>query len=125
MAKPKLVVAIVDDDERLLESLQDLVESAGYRVRTFASARALLDSEAIPEIDCLITDIGMPELDGFELSRIMQTRRPELPVILVTGGHDISGLAQAKQKRLFRKPFDGHELLAAIGESLTDRGGST
>jgi len=114
----KSIIAIVDDDQRLLESLQDLLESAGHNVRTFSSARALLDSAVLTEINCLISDIGMPGMDGFELEREMQKRRPELPVILITGRHEIAELPQAKHNRFFRKPFDGQALLAAIGEAL-------
>jgi FixJ family two-component response regulator len=114
----KRVVAIVDDDQRLLESLQDLLESAGYDVKAFSSARALLDSAALPEIDCLVTDIGMPGMDGFELERAAQKRRPDLPVILITGRHEIAELPRAKHNRFFRKPFDGQALLAAIGDAL-------
>jgi FixJ family two-component response regulator len=121
MPKPKSVVAIVDDDPRVLESLEDLLESAGHVVRTFSSAQTLLKSKALPEIDCLITDIGMPGMDGFELQRLMGESRPDLPVILITGRHEIAELPQAKHNRFFRKPFDGQALLAAIGDALTGK----
>ena len=121
MSKPKSVVAIVDDDHRLLESLEELLESAGHAVRKFSSAQTLLNSNALPEIDCLITDIGMPGMDGFELQRLMGERRPDLPVILVTGRHEIAELPQAKHNRFFRKPFDGQAMLAAIGDALTGK----
>jgi FixJ family two-component response regulator len=118
MPKQKSVVAIVDDNRRMLESLENLLESAGHAVRTFSSAKALLDSNAVSEIDCLITDIGMQGLDGFELQRLMGEKRPELPVILVTGRHEIAEPPNTKHNRFFRKPFDGQVLLAAIGEAL-------
>ncbi|MFM0341562.1 response regulator [Paraburkholderia fungorum] len=121
MSNPKPVVAIVDDDQRLLESLEELLESAGHAVQTFSSAQTLLDSNALPEIVCLITDIGMPGMDGFELQRLMRERRPDLPVILITGRHELAELPQAKYNRLFRKPFDGRALLAAIGDALTGK----
>jgi FixJ family two-component response regulator len=121
MSDPKSVVAIVDDDHRLLESLENLLESAGHAVRKFSSAQTLLKSNALPEIDCLITDIGMPGVDGFELQRLMSERRPDLPVILITGRHEIAELPQAKHNRFFRKPFDGQALLAAIGDALTGK----
>jgi FixJ family two-component response regulator len=115
------MVAIVDDDQRLLESLEELLESAGHEVRAFSSAQTLLDSDALPEIDCLITDIGMPGMNGFELQRLVSERRPDLPVILITGRHELAELPQAKHNRLFRKPFDGQALLAAIGDALTGK----
>ncbi len=121
MSKPKGVIAIVDDDQRLLESLQDLLESGGHAVRAFSSAQTLLKSDVVAEIDCLISDIGMPGIDGFELQSIMSQRRPDLPVILITGRHEIAELPQAKHDRFFRKPFDGQKLLAAIGGALAGK----
>ncbi len=123
ISNPKPLVAIVDDDPRLLESLEELLESAGHAVRTFSSAQTLLGSNALPEIVCLITDIGMPGMDGFELQRLVRERRPDLPVILITGRHELAELPQAKYSRLFRKPFDGRALLAAIGDALTEKDG--
>ncbi len=122
MYDPKAVIAIVDDDQRLLESLEDLLESAGHAVLTFSSAQILLDSNALQEIGCLITDIGMPGMDGLELQRLMSERRPNLPVILITGRHEFAELPQAKHDWFFRKPFDGQALLAAIGDALTGKG---
>jgi FixJ family two-component response regulator len=122
MPKARSTVAIVDDDKRLLESLEDLLESAGHAVRTFSSAQTFLDSPALPEIDCLITDIGMPGMDGFALQRQMQQERPELPVILITGRHEIAS-PHAMRNRFFRKPFDGKALLAAIGDALNGKEG--
>jgi FixJ family two-component response regulator len=119
--KPKFIVAIVDDDLRVLESLAELLESAGHAVRTFLSGRSLLNSEAMPEIDCLITDIGMPGMDGFELERLMRRERPSLPVILITARDELAELAERRRHRLFRKPFDGQALLAAIGDALTGK----
>jgi FixJ family two-component response regulator len=121
------IIAIVDDDPRLLESLRDLLESAAYSVRSFGSALSLLkDKAALKEIHCLIADIGMPVVDGFELEKLVKQVRPELPVILITGRHEIADQqrAIAQGNRFFRKPFDGQVLLAAISQALTSvRGG--
>ena len=117
----KFIIAVVDDDPRLIESLEDLLESADYSVRAFSSARSFLEDEvAFSETDCLIADIGMPVIDGFELEKQVKRARPELPVILITGRHEIADQqrAIAQGNRFFRKPFDGQALLAAIGEAL-------
>jgi FixJ family two-component response regulator len=118
MSKRRPVVAVVDDDSRLLESLEDLLESAGYLVRCFPSAEALL-AGGLSGVDVLITDIGMPGTDGFELRDLVQRTRPELPVFLITGRHEIANQDRAQGiTGFFRKPFDGPTLLAAVGDAL-------
>jgi FixJ family two-component response regulator len=115
------VVAVVDDDQSILRSLEYLLESADYAVRLFTSARALLDSGFLSEIDCLISDIDMPGMDGFELLRLVHAARPGLPTILITGYPDtlkrLPPLA-GSNPRFFTKPFQGPELLAAVSDAL-------
>ena len=118
---PGLTIAVVDDDQRILESLQNLLESADYAVHSFASAAALLESDWLAEIDCLISDIDMPVMDGFELLRVAHAARPELPVILITGHPEMLNRLPAidpSHYRLFTKPFDGQELLTALNDAL-------
>lgn len=122
MAAPgKSIVAIVDDDLRVLESLENLLEAAGHSVRAFSSATALLENNGLSAIDCLVADIGMPVIDGFELYRLARAARPELPVILITGRHEIADQQRAMalgNQGFFQKPFDGQALLAAISAAL-------
>ncbi|MDX0235092.1 response regulator [Sinorhizobium meliloti] len=118
MIERRPVVAVVDDDPRLLESLEDLLESAGYTTRSFSSAQSLLIS-GTSGLDVLITDIGMPGMDGFELCQLVKEVRPDLPTFLITGRHEIADEDRAQGiSGLFRKPFDAQELLAAIGDAL-------
>ena len=123
MSKIKSTIAVVDDDPRVLESLENLFESAGYGVRKFSSAKSLIDA-GLSDVGCLITDIGMPSLDGFELHDLVKKVRPDLPVFLITG-RDVAG----DQRRalvngtsgFFRKPFDGPALLSAVGNALDSK----
>lgn len=115
------VVAVVDDDPSILRSLEYLLESADYAVRLFASGAALLQSDVMPEIDCLISDVDMPGMDGFELLRTVHAVRPRLPVIVITAYPDTVKrlpVLGGSEPRFFTKPFKGPELLAAIGDSL-------
>ena len=119
------VVAVVDDDSRVLESLEDLLESAGHTVHLFRSAQALLEHEAFGTIDCLISDIGMPAIDGFDLERLARAARPELPVILITGRLElIKGrqmTARGDNRTFLLKPFSERDLLGAINKALAPR----
>jgi FixJ family two-component response regulator len=121
VSKSRPVVAVVDDDPRLLESLEELLESAGYTARSFSSARSLLIN-GLSGLDVLITDIGMPGMDGFELRDAVKKARPDLPVFLITGRHELADLDRAQATSgFFRKPFDAKALLAAVGDALRDR----
>src|SRR5262245_59153101 len=119
-------IALVDDDPRVLESLGELFESSGYAVRAYPSARALIDA-GLSNVDCLITDIGMPAVDGFALHGLVKNVRPDLPVFLMTGRETMGDEQRAVARGVsgfFRKPFDGPALLAAIENALRSRGGS-
>jgi FixJ family two-component response regulator len=118
---PSLIIAVVDDDQRMLQSLENLFESAGHTVRLFASSAALLESGSLAEIDCLLSDVNMPVMGGLELLRIVRAVRPELPVILITGHPEmISRSPPTGQDRyqLFTKPFKPEEMLAAVNDIL-------
>lgn len=121
MSSPaKAVVAVIDDDHRLLESLEDLLESAGYGVRLFVTAEQFLDTKAA-DVDCVISDIGMPGVDGFTLQQTIRSLRPKLPVILITGRHEFAAVEYESARGgrlLFEKPFDRQELLTAIACEL-------
>ena len=121
MAEPvQFVVAVVDDDHRTLESLADLLEAEGYDVRLYSSATMIWTRGGLSEIDCLISDIGLPDMSGFELRRLALSERPTLPVILITGRPELRAQYSSiiERDRYFEKPFDGQQLLAAIRMAL-------
>jgi DNA-binding NtrC family response regulator len=117
MFKPGVVV-VVDDDWRVLESLQNLLESAGYAAHGFASAQALLASRVWETFDLLITDIAMPQIDGFGLYRRLQSVRPGTPVLLITGGERLLQEAEGLGVPVFFKPVDADRLLRSVAENL-------
>ena len=121
----KSIVAIVDDDERTLESLGDLLEAAGFVVRAYSSATALIHEHGLAGIDCLVSDIGMPDMSGFELRTTAAAERPDLPVILITGRPKAAWLATSDidSARYFEKPYDGRKLVAAIAAAIADARG--
>lgn len=115
------LVGVVDDDPLVLESLEELLASGGYKVLSFPSAEAFLEWHGFHQVDCLISDIGMPSMNGWELSQIARTKYPELPVILITARdeeHTREAMEGKGARRLFRKPFDGRELLSALDAIL-------
>jgi len=119
--RTKTTIAVVDDDPRLTESLEELLTSAGYSVRSYQSAMALLTSGSF-DVDLLITDIGMPGMNGFELRDAVKKEWPEMPVFLVTGRHEIADQHRAQNAgTLFCKPFNSGALLAAIEDALSGR----
>lgn len=117
------IVAVVDDDPRIRESLESLIESAGLKAQVFSLAEEFLHGEFLATTSCLITDVRMPGMDGLELQRRVRLERPDLPVILITAHHEdrIERCAVAQGAVCFmRKPFDADELLQAIRSALNN-----
>ena len=114
-------IAVVDDDYRILESLESLLESAGHRVHLFLSAEDFFEAGVINDVDCLISDIGMPGIDGYKLVRQVLLDRPSLPMFLITGREEFTkadASTAVPSKHFFMKPFDGKKLLCAVAEAL-------
>jgi FixJ family two-component response regulator len=115
------VVVVVDDDPRIRESLESLIESAGMKARVFSLAQDFLHGDLLAEASCLVTDVRMPGMDGLDLQRRVRLERPELPVIFITAHYDdkIEQRAFAQGAALLvRKPLDADELLGAIKLAL-------
>src|SRR5260370_1130704 len=79
------VLAILDDDESVQSALQDLVESERMSALCFGSAEQFLDSKARHMVSCLIADIRMPGMSGFELQTNLKSERCPVPIIFITG----------------------------------------
>ena len=123
----KQFVVAVDDDFRVRESIESLVESAGYAPLMFSSAEEFLESGTLVGARCLITDVRMPGINGIELQRRVRTKRPKLPVIFISAHNDEETRKRALDEgavSFLYKTFDAGELLetirVALANSLTE-----
>src|ERR1700733_16254408 len=81
------VIAVIDDDHRVRESLHNLLASYGYRAETYSSAELFLASDGLAQSNCIIADVEMRhrEMTGLELLNYVKGNRREIPVIIITG----------------------------------------
>lgn len=115
------VISIVDDDESVRISLEGLIRSLGYRVRTYESAIAFLASEAPEPTDCVISDVQMPGLSGVELKEALMAKGVATPVILMTAFADEATRTRAERAGVvcfLRKPFSGDSLIGCLNTAL-------
>jgi FixJ family two-component response regulator len=120
MVSPPLV-AVVDDDESVRESLPDLLRELGYVARAFASAEEFLASDCIPDTRCLILDVAMPGMSGPELHRELLLQGRTIPVIFITalaGQSRPPGLLQQGAVACLMKPFSEQDLRVALAAAL-------
>src|ERR1700757_1450053 len=82
------LIAIIDDDEAMQDSLRDLIESTGLVARCFGSAEQFLESGLHGEVGCLITDILMPKVSGLELQARLNSEECDIPIIFITAFED-------------------------------------
>jgi len=117
MPPPSRVVATVDDDRRVRESVQSILESAGYDAITFESGETFLESGALSRVACVVADVRLPGIDGLELQRRVRRDRPSVPIIFITA-HDDDDIRRRALRdgavAFLVKPFDGGELLEHI-----------
>jgi FixJ family two-component response regulator len=118
------LVAVVDDDESIRESLPDLLRQFGYAARAFPSAEAFLGSELVSETGCLILDLAMPGMSGPDLQEELMRRRQEIPIVFITANGDRTVrprlIAKGAVECLF-KPFNETALLDALSAALRGR----
>ncbi|WP_441239226.1 response regulator [Bradyrhizobium sp. 930_D9_N1_4] len=124
-AKPTIYV--VDDDAAVLGSLQFLLETDGFAVRTFRNAAALLNAGGAPGADCYVIDYKMPDINGIELAGRLRQFDEGTPVILITGYPDrnISARAAAAGvKDVVLKPLLDENLVKRIRHAIQARRGN-
>ena len=117
---PKLV-AIIDDDESMQNSLRDLIESTGLVARCFGSAEEFLASGLHRQVACVITDILMPKMSGLELQARLKDEECDIPIIFITAQGDARMRIQAMRSgavEFLAKPFDYQLLLRRVRAAL-------
>lgn len=121
IAVDRPLVAVVDDDESVRESLPDLLRELGFAARAFSSAEEFLASDSIAEARCLILDIAMPGMNGLDLQRELKLRGQKIPIIFITAQKNevVRALVfeQGAAEFLF-KPFSDMALLDALNKAL-------
>jgi FixJ family two-component response regulator len=118
------LVAIVDDDESVQRSLQDLIESDGLTALCFGSAEQFLESDARNKAACLIADIRMSGMSGLELQAKLKAERCRVPIIFITAHGDTEMRIHAMREgavEFLSKPFDDEVLLQAVNAALDRR----
>ena len=118
-------IAIVDDDEPLLEALGSVMKAAGYSTRTFATAEDFLESGDRQDAGCLILDVRLPGMSGIELQRRLTDDNSDVPIIFVTAHGDAllrESLMKAGAAGFMTKPVRSAALLKEVSAALSKSG---
>jgi FixJ family two-component response regulator len=115
------VIAIIDNDESMQDSLQDLIESAGLVARCFGSAEEFLGSDLHRRAACVIADVRMPKMSGLELQARLKEEERDVPIIFITAYGSARMRIQAMRNgavEFLAKPFDHQLLLQTVRAAL-------
>ena len=115
------IVFVVDDDISVRESLELLIQFAGWQPETFASAEDFLAHPRTATPSCLVLDVSLPDLNGLELQKLIASERTDMPIIFITGHGDVPMSVQAMKAgavEFLTKPFDDEVLLSAIRHAI-------
>ena len=114
-------VFVIDDDEAVRESLRLLLETSGYKVATYSSGRAFFATLPATALGCVLVDVRMPEMGGFEVQQELQRRGIGLPVIVMTGHGDVPLAVRAMKAGatdFIEKPFSDELICSTIERAL-------
>jgi FixJ family two-component response regulator len=115
------LVVVVDDDESVRESLPDLLREFGFATRSFSSAEEFLTSDSLVQAGCLVLDIAMPGMTGFDLQRELKLRGHSIPIVFISAHKDEVVRRRAFQQgavEFLFKPFSDTALLQALNTAL-------
>ena len=119
-------VFVVDDDVSVRESLELMIRYAGWNPGTFASAQEFLAHARPSGPSCLVLDVGLPDLNGLDLQKMVAIERTEMPIIFITGNGSVPMTVRAMKAgavEFLTKPFDQEALLGPMGQAI-DPGGT-
>jgi FixJ family two-component response regulator len=115
------LIAIIDDDEAMQDSLRDLMEAAGLVAQCFGSAEEFLESDLRRHAACLILDVRMPKMSGLQLQARLKEEECNIPIIFITAHGDARMRIRAMREgavEFLAKPFDHHLLLKRVRAAL-------
>lgn len=115
------LICIVDDDQSVRRALGRMVRSFGFDIQLLASGRECLDGPYIDQASCLIVDITMPEMDGFELHALLAASGREVPTVFMSGLGDRECAKRSQSVggvAYLSKPCDGRLLRDAIEQAI-------
>ena len=115
------LIAIIDDDESVQDSLRDCIESAGLVARCFGSAEEFLESDLRTRAACLSVDIRMPKMSGLQLQARLKEEKCDIPIIFITAHGDARMRIRAMREgavEFLAKPFDHRLLLKTVRAAL-------
>lgn len=114
-------VYIVDDDDIILWTLKEVVQSIGVRVLTYTSAKEFLTNYSPSPCECLISDVRMPEISGLQIQRLLSSTGTPPPIIFITSHSEVSAAVEAMKAGAFdfvEKPVNGHVLIEKVQAAL-------
>jgi two-component system response regulator FixJ len=118
------LIYVVDDDDAMRDSLEQLLTAKGFSVATFDSAQAFLTSFEPNRAGCVVADIRMPGMSGLELQSRLKETHGDIPMIIMTGNADVPSAVRALKTGaldFIEKPIDTDSLVAAINSGLARR----
>ncbi len=118
------LLAVVDDDESIRESLPDLLREFGFAAVSYSSAREFLTTADLSQTKCLLLDIAMPGMTGLDLQQELNSRGERIPIIFITAQKDDALRARAYQhgaSGFLFKPFSDTDLVTALDQALAPK----
>jgi FixJ family two-component response regulator len=118
------LIAVVDDDESVRRALERLLRSAGLDAETFPTGDEFLETLPDHKPDCVVLDLHMPKVDGFQVQSWLARANLRVPVIVITGHDTPESFARAMKggaAAYLRKPIDAERLLQTITTAIEER----